>query len=82
MKRLSVTSDQTVLNITDMPDGDLEESVIDMLACRWERKLAGAEDIAKRDLVKNFEEFFLLRYTHNDRIKVRAIIEKISQAQD
>lgn len=69
-----------IVNISDMPDGDLEESVIDMLACRWERKLAGAEDITKRDLVKNFEEFFLLRYTDNDRIKVRAIIEKISLA--
>ena len=64
-----------------MPDKDLEESVIDMIACRWERKLAGDQNLSKSNLVENFEEFFLQRYTENDRIKVRHIIKKISLAE-
>jgi hypothetical protein len=65
-----------------MSDADLEESVIDMLACRWERKLSGSDDLKKKDLVENFEEFFLLRYTENDRRKVNNIIKNISLATD
>jgi hypothetical protein len=60
-----------------MTDSDLEESVIDMLACRWERKLSGSENVTKANLVENFEEYFLQRYTDGDRIKVKNIIKKI-----
>ena len=66
--------------ISDMPDKDLEESVIDMIACRWERKLSGDQNLLKKHLVENFEEFFLQRYTENDRIKVSSIIRNISLA--
>ena len=71
-----------MVSFADMPDGDLEESVIDMLACRWERKLSGSGNVTKANLVENFEEYFLLRYTESDRIKVRNIIKKIGSASD
>ena len=71
-----------MVSFADMPDGDLEESVIDMLACRWERKLSGSGNVTKANLVENFEEYFLLRYTGSDRIKVRNIIKKIGSASD
>jgi hypothetical protein len=65
-----------------MPDVDLEESVIDMLACQWERKLSGSETVTKEKLVENFDEFYLLRYTESDRIKVRNIIKEIGSPSD
>ena len=69
-------------SFSDMPLDDLEESVIDMLACRWERTLGGSENLLKRQLVENLEEFYLGRYTDEDRKKVREIIHQISLALD
>ncbi len=40
---------------------DLEESLIDMAACRWERQLKGREDVSLADLV-DFEERYMNRY--------------------
>ena len=66
---------------TDMNDLDIAESVIDMLACRWERKLNGKEDVEKRDLL-DIEEFYLKRYTDRDRVKVKNILKQLMESPD
>ena len=64
---------------TDMNDLDIAESVIDMLACRWERKLNGKEDVEKRDLL-DIEEFYLERYTDRDRVEVKNILKHLMES--
>ena len=60
----------------NMQDLDIVESVIDMLACRWERQLNGREDVKKEDLL-DIEEHFLKRYTDHDRVKVKTLLQKL-----
>ncbi|XP_069104642.1 uncharacterized protein [Argopecten irradians] len=55
---------------------DLEESLVDMVACRWERDLNGDEGVSLFDLV-NFEEKFLKRYVKDDFDDVIALIKDI-----
>ena len=64
-----------------MNDLDIAESVIDMLACRWERKLNGKEDVEKRDLL-DIEEFYLKRYTDRDRVEVKNILKHLMESPD
>ena len=56
---------------------DLVESVIDMVACRWERQLKGREDVTNDELLY-IEEFYFTRYTASDRIKVAKLINQLS----
>lgn len=56
----------------------LVESVIDMIACRWERSLYGSDFVSNQNLLK-IDKNFLKRYTTNDRIKVRAIIDQLQK---
>ena len=65
---------ETVQN--DMHHLDLLESVVDMIACRWERKLGGKEDVTNDQLV-DIEPIFLKRYTMNDRAKVLHILHDL-----
>ena len=60
---------------------DIVESVIDMLACRWERKLDGKEDVKNEDLL-DIEDVFLNRYTDNDRSKVKIFLRQLLSLPD
>ena len=64
-----------------MDDLALVESVIDMLACRWERNFKGSENIKNEDLL-DIEESFLVRYTDNDRDKVKVILNQLLSTYD
>ena len=54
----------------------LEESVVDMLACRWERELGG-EDEADVEEIADVAEVYLERYLPEDRELVREILKMI-----
>lgn len=54
----------------------LEESLIDMVASRWERQLQGDVNVSNYELV-NFDSKYLLRYLDEDRKKVEGIINAI-----
>ena len=60
----------------NMPIKYLEESIVDMLACRWERKLGGNPNVTNEELC-NIEEIYLKRYTHHDKMMVIEILNKI-----
>ena len=64
-----------------MDDLAMVESVIDMLACRWERNFKGSENIKNEDLL-DIEESFLVRYTDNDRDKVKVILNQLLSTYD
>ena len=55
----------------------LEESVVDMLACNWERKLGGGKGVTA-EKIADVAECFLERYLPEDREIVREILKKIS----
>ena len=59
-----------------MPIRYLEESIVDMLACRWERKLGGNPNVTNEELC-NIEEIFLKRYIHHDKMIVIEILKKM-----
>jgi hypothetical protein len=40
--------------------------------------MSGDSTVSGRDLVADFEHFYLNRYTANDRIRVQTIIDKIA----
>lgn len=61
---------------TTMEQKFLEESLIDMVASRWERQLKGDVNVSNYELV-NFDSKYLLRYLDEDRKKVEAIINAI-----
>jgi len=63
-----------------MPLCHLEESVIDMIACHWERTLNGKEDVTARELI-NFSDVYLNRYLDEDRQIVRSILQKIGDSE-
>jgi len=60
----------------DMEYVNLVESVMDMLACRWEKTLYGNEDVTNEDLL-NIEYCFFKRYTSSDRIKATEILDQL-----
>ena len=60
---------------------DIVESVIDMLACRWERKLNGKEDVENKDLL-DIDEFFLKRYTDHDKIQVKNLLMQLMNVDE
>lgn len=59
-----------------MPPWALQESLLDMVACRWERQLAGRPDVSRAELV-DFESKYLLRYLPEDRTRVEALMANI-----
>ncbi|XP_021358626.1 uncharacterized protein LOC110453791 isoform X2 [Mizuhopecten yessoensis] len=61
-----------------MPRKDLEESLVDMVASRWERQLEGNDQASNVELVE-FDSKYLLRYCKEDIADVQALIGKIKQ---
>lgn len=54
----------------------LEESVVDMLACQWERVCHGREEATAREIA-TMDQVYLERYEETDRRKVRQILDQI-----
>ena len=65
----------------DMGYVDLVESVVDMIACRWERVLRGNEAVTNQMLL-DIHDSFLKRYTYKDQINVRKLINQLSQIEN
>ena len=61
----------------DMGDADLEESVVDMIACHWERSLDGDTNASNRQLA-DVGVKFLGRYTPGDKIKVIGLLSQMT----
>ena len=59
-----------------MEQAFLEESVVDMLACQWERVCHGREEAGAREIA-TMEQVYLDRYEEVDRRKVREILDQI-----
>ena len=59
-----------------MEQSYLEESIVDMLACQWERVCQGREDVSGRELA-TMDEIYLKRYIEEDKGKVREILEQV-----
>lgn len=60
----------------NMPRKYLEESVIDMIACHWERDLHGLDTVNNYELA-NIANTFLNRYTVEDKKRVEQILVNI-----
>ena len=60
----------------NMPQTFLEESVIDMIASRWERNLKGHDEATVFELT-DIDERFLVRYTDVDKFKVLEMLNGI-----
>ena len=58
----------------------LQESLVDMVACRWERQLDGRPDVTDAQLV-DIAPSFLERYQPPDRAAVQALIDSIGGQQ-
>ncbi|KAF0305531.1 hypothetical protein FJT64_022844 [Amphibalanus amphitrite] len=58
----------------------LQESLVDMVACRWERQLEGRQDVTNSELVDIAPGFFD-RYQVADRAAVQALIDKIARQE-
>ena len=53
--------------------------MVDMLACRWERKLGGAEGVTA-ERISDVHEVFLERYLPEDREIVRELLYRIRES--
>ena len=62
-----------------MTPKDMEESVVDMMACHWERKEGGGEDVPAERLA-GFSEFYLDRYLSEDRRIAAELLRQVSQS--
>ena len=60
----------------NMPRNYLEESIIDMIACHWERELEGISSVNNYELA-NIRKEFLYRYTEDDRNEAEKLLKKI-----
>ena len=58
----------------------LQESVVDMLAVRWERRLEGNLTATATQLA-DIPAVFLQRYTEGDRGRVRILLDKIANSE-
>ena len=58
----------------------LEESVVDMMACNWERKMGGGDGVTAEEMA-DISDIFLERYLPEDRETVKQIFEKIKISQ-
>ena len=57
----------------------LEESVVDMMACHWERQEGGEDDISAERVV-GFSDFYLNRYLQADKEIVLELLRKIRES--
>jgi len=62
-----------------MTPEDLEESVVDMMACHWERKEGGGDDVTA-ERIGGFSDFYLERYLPQDRQIVVELLRKIRES--
>ena len=58
----------------------LEESVVDMMACNWERKMGGGDGVTAEKMA-NISDIFLERYLPEDRVIVMQILQKIKVSE-
>ena len=65
----------------DMDYVYLVESVVDMIACRWERVLRGNEVVTNQMLL-DIHDSFLKRYTYKDQINVRKLINQLLKVEN
>jgi len=54
----------------------LEESIVDMMACHWERKEGGGDEVPA-EKIAGFSDFYLERYLPEDKLEVVALLEQI-----
>lgn len=69
---------QHVLGLQMTPE-DLEESVVDMMACHWERKEGGGDDVSA-EMIAGFSDFYLDRYLPQDRTIATELLSKIRES--
>jgi len=62
--------------LEQMTPADMEESVVDMMACHWERKEGGGEEVPAVRIV-GFSDFYLDRYLPQDRIIASKILQAV-----
>ena len=55
----------------------MEESVVDMMACQWERKEGGG---VPAERIAGFSEFYLDRYLPEDRRIAAELLRQVSQS--
>ncbi len=60
---------------------DLEESIVDMLACQWERTLEGYDNVKLAELA-DIKPWFLTRYTKADQDRVKSYLSNIALIDD
>lgn len=65
------------MKFMDMPIADLEESIIDMMACEWERGLGGLETVTSLELA-TISPIHLKRYTKADQERVCQYLSEIA----
>ena len=61
-----------------MSSAGLQESLVDMVACRWERQLGGRLDVTNEELM-DIAPGFLDRYQVEDRVAVQKMIAEIAR---
>eukprot|EP00092_Neocalanus_flemingeri_P009888 GFUD01010657.1.p1 GENE.GFUD01010657.1~~GFUD01010657.1.p1 ORF type:complete len:283 (+),score=50.90 GFUD01010657.1:133-981(+) len=69
---------QHCLGVQMSPE-DLEESVVDMMACHWERKEGGGDKVPAENIA-GFSDFYLDRYLPEDRKLVEELLRKIRES--
>lgn len=80
LTKFFITSIYNYLILTSVNDlSDLEESIVDMFASRWERILQGRLDASNKEIA-DINEKFLQRYTENDKERVLQYLKKIREA--
>ena len=62
-----------------MSTDGLQESLVDMVACRWERELGGRPDVTYKELM-DIAPGFLDRYQPEDKAAVQMLIDRIAKA--
>jgi hypothetical protein len=58
----------------------LEESIVDMLACQWERRFDGASDVSASKLA-TIDDVYMKRYTPKERDVVKKYLKNISDSK-
>jgi len=62
-----------------MTPEDMEESVVDMMACHWERKEGGGDDVPA-ERIAGFSELYLDRYLPEDRRIAAELLRQVSHS--
>jgi len=69
---------QNVLGLRMTPEA-IEESLVDMMACHWERKEGGGDDVPA-ERIGGFDEFYLERYVPEDRKIVEELLRNVRES--